>query len=402
MVQLNFNLEKASERVDFTKGYLEENRHYSNSDLETIANYILYGKDENGTSIVDRKEVEIKTKYGSYSKKEPESLDELMESPTFDERVFVTEKNRYKTIKPKIDRDKDSDIPDIGELWEVIDYYQHLIDVNKGKIEDPDARKLSSMELYKLSHMVIDLRRQQFYMRDSVKPTICMFGTSAKKNPIKNETAIPWDLEESDFSIAPLGVLINGNQRFYNPKECGDSVDYSYNKDAKYLIDFRNSEHIYYLLENYEDLRISSIDKPESTIGFLLDTLDFYISIAKLNEVKTIILDYKKAKVPNETIRQKLTNDLGVTHSANYISTIWKQRICGDIAAAASLHYDYYLNRNKPFAWKKCNQCGEFKLKDTREFMRKSRSSDGLANRCKECDKENRQKDKAKKLEINK
>ena len=63
MVQLNFNLEKASERVDFTKDYLEENRHYSNSDLETIANYILYGKDENGTSIVDRKEVEIKTKY---------------------------------------------------------------------------------------------------------------------------------------------------------------------------------------------------------------------------------------------------------------------------------------------------------------------------------------------------
>ena len=27
------------------------------SELETISNYILYGKDEDGTSIVDRKEV---------------------------------------------------------------------------------------------------------------------------------------------------------------------------------------------------------------------------------------------------------------------------------------------------------------------------------------------------------
>ena len=36
----------------------------------------------------------------------------------------------------------------------------------------------------------------------------------------------------------------------------------------------------------------------------------------------------------------------------------------------------------------------KIKLKDTREFMRKSRSSDGLSNRCKDCDKKNRQKNK--------
>ena len=396
MVQLDFSLNTTKERRDYAEKYIENNKEkaFSENDLETIANYILYGKDsDSGESIVDRKEVQIKTKYNSYSKKEPESLDELMESPTFDERVFIKDKNRYKVIKPKIDREKDFDVPGIQELWNSIDRCQYIIDANTGKVDDPAAPKLSSIELYKFKHMVIDLRRQQFYLRDMVKPTICMFGTSAKKPHLPEDNSIPWDFGNSDFSIAPLGVLINKDSKFYNPREY-NGPDYQYNKEAKYIIDFRKPDHIYYLLENYEDLRISSYDKPESTISFILDTLDFYIELAKLTEPKKLILQCKKAKVQNEEIKRKLNKEFGLTHSANYISTIWRQKICNEIADTAKLHYDYFLNRNKPFAWKKCTQCGKIKLKDTREFMRKSRSSDGLASRCKECDRENRLKSK--------
>lgn len=396
MVNLDFSIPTSTGRRDYVEKYMADNsdKKFSASDLETITNYILYGKDENtGESIVDRKEVQIKTKYNSYSKKEPESLDELIESPTFDERIFNTDKNRYKSIKPKIDREKDADVPGIQELWKSIDRYQHIIDANTGKVDDPAAPKLTSVELYKFKHMVIDLRRQQFYLRDMVKPTICMFGTSARKVHQPENEGIPWDLENSDFAIAPLGVLIGSDEKFFNPREYR-GPEYSFNKEAKYTIDFRNYEHIYYLLENYEDLKISVVNKPDSTISFLLDTLDFYIEKANLSDAKKIILNYKRSRIQNEIIRKKLEKDFGLTHSANYISTIWKQKICKEIADAAQLHYDYYLNREKPFKWKKCNQCGKIKLKDTREFMRKSRSSDGLASRCKECDKKNRQKNK--------
>lgn len=396
MVQLNFNITSSTGRRDFVEDYINENKNkkFSASDLETIADYILYGKDEDsGESIVDRKEVQIKTKYNSYSKKEPESLDELMESPTFDENIFSKDKNRYKTIKPKIDREKDKDIPGIKPLWELIDKFQHIIDVNNGKEEDPNIKKLKPVELYKFKHMVIDLRRQQFYLKDIVKPTICMFGTNVRKVRSIEDNSIPWDLENSNFSIAPLGVFTNNDIKFINPKEYRGS-DYQYNKDAKYIIDFRNYEHIYYLLENYLDLEGESENNPESTIGLILRTLDFYIDIANLNESKKVILEYKKNKIRNEVIRDKLKKDFNLNHSANYISTIWKQKVCRDIAEAARLHYDYFLNREKPFAWKKCVQCGKIKLKDTREFMRKSRSSDGLASRCKECDKVNRLKNK--------
>ena len=396
MVNLDFSIITSKERKEFAENYIKNNssRQFSASDLETIANYILYGKDrETGDSIVDRKEVEIKTRYNSYAKKAPESLDELMENPTFDENCFIKDRNRYKVIKPKIDREKDADVPGIQELWETIDYYQHILDSNSGKVNDPAAPKLTSLQLYKFKHMIIDLRRQQFYLRDMVKPTICMFKTNIRKTYQVEGDGVPWDFQNSNFSIAPLGVLIGKDEKFFNPRNYR-GPEYSYNKDAKYIIDFRNFEHIYYLLENYEELRISSENKPESTIGFLLDTLDFYIERANLSDSKQIILEYKKKKIKNEVIREKLERDFGLTHSVNYISTIWKQKICKKIAETAQLHYDYYLNREKPFAWKKCNQCGEIKLKDTREFMRKSRSSDGLANRCKRCDKINRLKNK--------
>jgi hypothetical protein len=82
----------------------------------------------------------------------------------------------------------------------------------------------------------------------------------------------------------------------------------------------------------------------------------------------------------------------GATHSPNYISTIYKQKICGKISEAATLHYDYYLNREIANAWKMCTCCGEYKLRDTREYMRRARSSDGLSSVCKICDKEKREK----------
>lgn len=398
MLKLDFTITTTADREKYIENYII-GKTFSSKELETIADYILYGKDpdNNNSSIVDRKEVQIKTKYSSYSKKEPESLDSLMESPTFDERIFKPRENHIKFIKPKIDREKDKDIPGIQELWKTIDYYQNLIDANLGKLSEEESskyRKLSSLELYKIKHMLIDLRRQQFYLKDSVKPTELTFGTSAHKQlPIYEEESINWDIKGSNYAIAPLGLFIGKDLKFINPREY-NGIQYNYDAAAKYILDFRNPLHIYFLLEHYEDLSISNNKNPDSTVQYILDTLNFYIDFANLSETKQTILKMKIKKYSNLEINRYLKKEFNLNHSDNYISTIWKQKICGDIAAAASLHYDYYLNRENKFNWKKCSQCGQFKLKDTREFMRNSRSSDGLANRCKRCDKENRLKRK--------
>ena len=385
MLDLDFSLSTSKERKQFIDNYIK-GRNFTQKEIETMANYILYGKDNDGTNIVDRKEVEISTKYGSYKKKNPESLDSLIESPTFNENK-ITNTNIYKKEKPTIDREKDKDVPGIKDLWKAIDYYQHLIDVNTGKEEDPSARKLTQLELYKIKHMVIEMRREQFTLRDMVKPTL-FYGSLVRDIENPTNPDILWDSNE-DFAIKPLGLLSSNPKRFKDLLNL-EERDYHYNENSKYILDFTNPLHIYYLIEYYEDLLIAAEDKPERLTDDIIETLNFYIELADLDEIKTAILELKKKKVPIKDIQAYIQEKYNSTHSKNYISTIYKQKICGAIAAAAQLHYDMYMNRDNRSKWKKCNQCGEIKFLDSRNFMRKAKSSDGYNSKCKKCCKKNR------------
>jgi hypothetical protein len=92
------------------------------TELETVTNYVIYGKDEDGTSSVDRKEIQIQTKFNSYKKNTPiQSLDELMESPTFDESSLKTPTTKYTKPKAHIDLEKANTIPEFKELRQEIE-----------------------------------------------------------------------------------------------------------------------------------------------------------------------------------------------------------------------------------------------------------------------------------------
>ena len=116
------------------------------------------------------------------------------------------------------------------------------------------------------------------------------------------------------------------------------------------------------------------------------DTLDFYIEATHFNEQTKEILYLKIQKYTNEFIADYINRKYNKRHTPNYISTIFKGRICDDIAATAQLHYDTFMARSNKLAFKTCTTCGVTKLKDIRNFVRKSRSSDGISSRCKECD----------------
>ena len=114
------------------------------TELETVSNYVLYGKDEDGTSSVDRKEIQIKTKFQTYKKdKNIVSLDELMENPAFDEASLQRSQTKYKKPKPHIDEVKAATIPEFKELKTEIDRLQHIVDVNLGKIQDSEVKTLT-------------------------------------------------------------------------------------------------------------------------------------------------------------------------------------------------------------------------------------------------------------------
>lgn len=387
MLKLDFTLETAAERTEFVNKYLDPyGTHYTQKELETIANYILFGKDEDGTSAVDRKEIQIQTKHNTYKRREPESLEALLESPTFDERAFSHNELKYKHPKPTIDREKDADVPGMKELWEQIDKVAYLIDVNKGKIKDDSVRKLTDRELYEYSHLLVELRRQQFTLKDSVKPVICRTKTNVTQSFYEVGEEVPWEEVGSDFDIRPMGTYPSNKMRFEDPRNLIE-IDYQPNAAATTILNFCDPLHIYALYENYMDLEEEADKNPESVLGNILETLKWYEENCGLTEVQKEILKLKIEKKSNEYIADYLHKNFNTTHSPNYISTIYKQHICKEIADFAQLRFDYYMNREILNKWKKCGKCGKWKLVDERDFSKRSRNADGYASICKNCER---------------
>lgn len=389
---LDFALETSNERKEFVAS--KDLSKLNQKELELCSNYILYGKDpdKDMTSIVDRKEVHIKTKFQSYSKKEPVSLDALLESPTFNENLLLSKPNIYKKVKVSIDKEKAKDIPGMQELWEQIQNIQDLLDENTGKKERTEnSQVLTQKQIYYMKHYLIELRKQQYYLMDSTYSTLL---------PIQNKAEYFNSVQDlqMNYPIYPRGVVKSDNDmEFKNPRldqttflaaDIEEEIA-ERNRNNKPYFNFLDKTHIYQLVLNYWDIRELIKYVPDSPLWNLLWTLDFYIEKAKLSEQQMLIVRDKKLRLLNKDIAQHLHDELGIYHQENYISTIWN-KITQQIADAAELNYDEWLNKDYDKAWKKCNTCQRELLRDPRNFVRKAKSSDGLTNCCKNCDKEKR------------
>ena len=396
-IQLDFSLSSVEQRKEYVEKLIDKlaEKNYTpvESELELFSNYILYGKDEDGTSIVDRKEVQIATKYNTYKKKADQSLEELSEMPGFNESVALNNTPiQYKTKKVKFDREKSKDIKELYPLFEQIDDINNLLQAYENKLEHTEenekyyerAKQLTAQKVYKMKHLLVELRREQYTIRDFYHPTLQPLPVHAAYRGGEQDDSIPW--QEGDFEVAPLGFYYHGLKRFEDPLRA-DEKDYKFNNEAKIILDFRNPEHLYSIFDMWLELETATIDNPESSLIPLLNTVKFYVEHSPLTDEQRDILYYKIHKIPNSEIANIINKKYNTNHTLNYISTIYKQKICTEIASYVSFHYDEYLARNDQFRWKKCITCGKVKLKDPRNFVRKVRSSDGLANRCKECDK---------------
>lgn len=396
---LDFNLETSNERRDFIAS--KDLSKLTSKEIELCSNYILYGKDHSnnpeidGTSCVDRKEIQIKTKFQSYSKKEPISLDALLESPTFNENLIKVKPTIYKKVKPTINKEKAKDIPGMIDLWEQIQQTQDLLDENTGKKEKTENSKvLSQKEIYYMKHHLIEMRKQQYYLMDSAFPTLPPPQNRAQYfNSIQDE--------QLNYPIYPRGTIKSENDvDFKVPRmnrnyggaamDIEKEIQFRKENDRPYF-NFLDRDHIYQLILNYWDIKITIMEIPDSPLWNLLWTLDFYIEKANLNEQQMLIVRDKKLRLLNRNIAHHLQEELGIYHQENYISTIWN-KICQQIADAAELNYDEWLNKDFDKAWKKCNTCGKELLRDPRNFVRKAKSADGLTNKCKCCDRLSRQR----------
>lgn len=417
--KLDYNIYSYTDRANYVKDLftpeLEQQAkdHYNEDstkkELEAAANYILYGKDPaTDKNFVQKKEVQIEQKYSSYKRKEPESLDGLLEDPNIKETDFQpVQKNCYKKYKPTIDREKDKDIPGMQDLWKVID------ELAKQVKEFKDKQQLG-LEYYRKNHLLIQLRKEQFALKDSTDTTIKSRGFHiAPQIPVNftSDTGYVKDYyQEWVYKVCRAEHYKETFGMEWYAREQQEIANYVISADenlnwqwvevSENTIDFTNPGHIYQLLELYSSLKQNCEEDLNCDLKFLLWELEDYIEAANLSKDRMYILTRKIDKATNDQIRRELQENFGLYYSDNYISTIYKQMICDKIAKAAQLSFDEWIYRNQPEKFKVCSTCGTRLLRDSRNFIKKQNSKDGLSARCKHCDKrirDSKKKERGKK-----
>lgn len=371
--------------------------------LEGLANYILYGKNPTKSmNLVQQKKINIQSKYSSFKRRGDDSLEELMEHPSFDEGEVrsYNERNSYTKPKQCIHRAKydpitlqvtdigDGDIPGMQELWESIDTLEHKLLLYQGKEQPEEGEEIPKWDSYqefKIKHWIIDLKKHQYYLKDAYHPPI------PPHHSFPQPAVIDWESDSKYITKLPFSQIKNNkNYELFDkdkmPQDDRQLVD-CWKIIRKHTIDLENPLHLYHLFENYDSLKKSSWDDLNGQMKYILFALEEIGERADLSDIYTDILDLKVIKWSNERIRQFIQEKYGITYNANYISTIYKKNICEKIARTATIMRKEWEQRNNPDAWKICSCCHKVYLKDPYYFIRKSVSKDQLTARCKICDK---------------
>lgn len=450
-LKLNFQLESVEERQQFLDIYLNREEFQkaplTQKELQTISDYLLWGKDYKGNSV--GKDLNLKTKNGTWDRERKiESIEELSEQINFNENSFkqLTDLSvKIKVKKKPFSREEALyEAPpfillQLKRLWRQIDETDLLInfyEVINHKRKIPirkellqrfprqelkkiyqKSKKLEPYEYLKKKHLLVELRKEQFLLKDSY---------TIKINSKPNYYAPP---REKDFftfpKVFPFGTKSSNRigrllfNRELDPKNLTEenlkeiSQFYWQEKDLRQksqeeeldfiAFDFRKLEDVYQLLQFYEEISDQNQKNLEEStlkgeLGELLDTLNFYIDLAELTEAQYLILKRKIQKVPNEKIRREVNQKFSRSYTTNYISTIYRHKIIKKINEAAIFHEKIVENYFYPENFKKCSRCGRIFLIDSRNFVRKKASKDGFNPRCKFCDREKREEKRLEKL----
>lgn len=443
-LRLDFSLNTNIERKDFLDNYLKdpmfEKKPPTADELEMMANYLLWGKDPtSGKNAEQDGLVAIDSNKKTWQKKDVASLDELLEQPTFCESALSTmDSTQYRIPKETFSREEtlrqcpESMRPTFLALFAQIDKIDMSIcqwELMHGKREKPPreqlAAKFSEEELreicekvvswtqhyyLKQRHLLVELRQEQYTLRDSYHSTMHVPPTPETYSPspeidfgvgipilpmglaqggIKGLIFRPWrELIPSNFSQKGLQEI---SDYYWKMKGVEQTVIQS-QKDASSLsspyIDLRDLEHVYQLLSQLEELDdIAAEHSFGSNLEALLSTLRFYIEQAELSELQREILEMKLKKVKNQDIAIEINKKYDKSYTVNYISTIFRQRIIPKINAAAAYHENVLGKIYFEEEFKQCPDCGITYLIDADNFVRRGRSKDGFATRCKRCDK---------------
>lgn len=411
---LNYNIERDIDRLAAVNEILDSLPNKpSNTDLEQMADYILYGKDENGLNAIQRHEsLDSNKRYGTFARDaetKNTSLDAILDNPLTDQQAFKPLEEKYVYVKrrptikrPKYDKETgalidigDGDVPGMQELWDRIAYLEHVLAIADGKVPPDENSELitDSYKIYKLRHQVADMRFHQYLLKEAYKPTIHFV---AIQHP--SPQYYDWDSDAAYWMTLPewqrkvdaaLVSSISHNLSDYETrinKWTGET-------EVRWIVkrhnfDWENPLHVKALMDNYSSLYMQLYENLYSWGMTLIRDFNRYQDMANLSPVRQYMLTRRIDKASPGTIAAELEEKFGLHYNINHISTILTQEIPETIAATAKRNR--LILETPDELKKKCFGCGRKFPRDTLFFSRNCGRRDGWSSNCKECERKRR------------
>ena len=352
--KLDYSIESPEERVQVVNKIIENipPERLTSRYLEILADYMIFAMNKKEKK---QKLINTDNRMVTINKRETSFQGLVSKFQNGEDGIYnmiINDKNVLLTPKYQITQQDIDSIPALKELREQI-----------AKVEE-QQKKARGKRKYLLKKQIIEMRQDQYVIKGAYKPITYCF------NLIKSMSTL--DLGDK--------LEINAN---------GDIVN-------KGLISLFNPTHVSLLLCNYSKLKMSCWDKLQSDLWYLLKDLE-NAADAALQQKYPLYYDlmiYKIDGKSNLEIQNLLYNTYGITHSVEYISSLWRKKIPKLIAEEEQKRVlVWYYTVVEKGKWKRCSRCGQIKLAHNKFFSKNNTSKDGFYSICKDCrNKKNKDK----------
>lgn len=381
-LKLNFDITGSENRAAFIQTYLTTlDFAPTPAELETIADYILWGDRQKTTDSGI-----VLTSYLGAKKADVLSLDDLRESPAFNESSVRPLSAPALKVKRETFSRAEARRKAPPEILAALEALWTEISQLEAQLED---ESLGPYRRLKLRRLLVEKRRSQYHYRDfySTKPSRFIPPTYSvpSDNPIEAFPATKGNAKLDPF-LFPEGHLPLPQK--VDP-ETAKIISAAIWRRSQSEVDLTNPDHIEAVLK-------AEILSPEelpfdTTYPQILSTANYFLNLTPLSDLELEVLRRKLAGEQNQPIAADINVKFSKTHNPNYISTIYKKAL-KKVAETASLYRDHLEAFFIPESFKVCKDCGATLLIDERNFMRRRSSKDGFAPICKRCSAERRRR----------
>jgi hypothetical protein len=342
LIKLDYTLNTPEERNKLVQQILEENPDPNPKYLEILADYLVLCMEKQ-----EKKKHKLLTenRMATVNKRETSFEGLVSQFENGEDGIYgLISEDKNQIFRPKVSITKKDleEIPELRQVREAIQEWENRLKTASGR------------DAFIIKKAIIDLRKDQYLIKDSFRQPVMFKSVTHSKNPIMLDGEIT--LDENNYCVSEGVTLVD-------PKVCSAILcNYSRLKQDSYGVFDSNT---YYIMQDFDDVCERALkDYP----------------------LYEKIVESKIDGLQNIEIQKILEEEFGIKHSVEYISSLWRKKIPGLIASQAEDDYldVYFLNHAKG-KYKRCSRCGKIKLAHNKYFSKNKTSKDGFYSICKSC-----------------